>query len=93
MNKAQRNPNVQAPRRKRCLRLAPLLPELAIERLKIPRYTSIHVLKTFLISKSFPFVRDVESEGVAEDEVAGVEVVTMENTDKYALVRACPRIF
>jgi hypothetical protein len=95
MSKAQRKPNIQTPRRKLRLWLAPPLPTLAIERLKTPEYTSIHMLKTFLISKSrsFILVREAASGGVAELEMAVVEGVRDGNTDKYAYGRVCSRIF
>ncbi len=93
MTKDQRNPKVQAPRRNRRLRLSPLLPRLAIEHLKTPEYTSIHMLKTFLISKSLPVVRGGASRSCIEIEVVMVALVTNENTGKYAFVCVCARIF
>jgi len=69
------------------------LPELTIGRLKTPEYTSIHLLKTFLISRPRNLVRDVASGGVAKLEVAVDKYVRDENTDKYAFVRVCTRIF
>jgi hypothetical protein len=93
MTKAQRNPNVQAPSTKPRLRVALLLPALEVERLKTPKNTSIHVLKTFFISRSLSFSRGVASDGDFNIEVAGVEVVTIKNTDKYALVCVCACIF
>jgi hypothetical protein len=51
------------------------------------------MLKTFLISKPLLFARGAASRSIAELEVAGVEVVTMENTDKYAFVCVCSHIF
>ncbi len=93
MTKAERNPNVQVPRRKRRLRIPLLLPDLAAERLKTPKNTSIHMLKTFLISRPRNLVRDETSGGVAELEVSGVKGVSDENMDKYAFVRICPYLF
>jgi hypothetical protein len=55
--------------------------------------TSIHMLKTFLISKLLLLPRGVASGGIGEFEVAGVEGVRIWNTDKCALVRVCACIF
>jgi hypothetical protein len=69
----------------------PLLSDLAVEHLKTHEYTSIHMLKTFLISKSVPVVRDVASGGIINLEVAGIEGVGNGNTDKTGFARVILR--